>query len=89
MIKELLLILIRFYRRAISPLMKPSCRFSPTCSRYAYDAIDRFGPLAGSWLALKRILRCHPFHPGGYDPVPEYLEKNRSVWKQQGLRSWK
>lgn len=68
--KLLLLALIQFYRRWISPLTPASCRFYPTCSQYGLEAIDRFGPLKGSWLTLCRILRCHPFHPGGYDPVP-------------------
>ena len=63
--------LIRFYQRFISPLMPPACRFTPTCSHYTYEAIDRFGFVKGSWLGLKRIGRCHPFHPGGFDPVPE------------------
>lgn len=69
--KGLLLWLIDSYRRYISPLRGPSCRFIPTCSQYGREAIERFGPWKGSWLAIKRILRCHPFHPGGYDPVPE------------------
>jgi uncharacterized protein len=68
--KILLIGLIRFYRMFVSPLFPPSCRFQPTCSEYAIGAIARFGPWRGSWLALKRILRCHPLHPGGYDPVP-------------------
>jgi putative membrane protein insertion efficiency factor len=69
--KHVLLLLIHGYRRLISPLFPPTCRFTPTCSQYALTAIDRFGPVQGSWLAVRRITRCHPFHPGGYDPVPE------------------
>ena len=61
---------IRFYQRAVSPLAGPSCRFTPTCSEFAVDAIDRHGALSGGWLALKRILRCRPFGGQGYDPVP-------------------
>ena len=68
--KRLLLAAIRFYRRHISPLRKPCCRYIPTCSEYALEAVEKYGPLKGSWLALKRLLRCHPFHKGGYDPVP-------------------
>ncbi|WP_199880615.1 membrane protein insertion efficiency factor YidD [Bacillus massiliglaciei] len=67
----LLLKIIRFYQVAISPLKPPSCRFYPTCSHYGLEAIKVHGPLYGSWLTLKRILKCHPFHPGGFDPVPE------------------
>jgi len=63
--------LIRFYRRWLSPLLPPRCRYEPTCSAYAEQAIDRFGPLRGSWLALRRIGRCQPFGGSGYDPVPE------------------
>ncbi|HEY4100518.1 MAG TPA: membrane protein insertion efficiency factor YidD [Gemmatimonadales bacterium] len=61
---------IRGYQRFISPAFPPSCRFTPSCSRYALDAIDRYGALRGGWLAAKRIARCHPWNPGGYDPVP-------------------
>jgi uncharacterized protein len=71
MSQKVLLILIGSYRRYISPLFPPSCRFQPTCSQYAVEAIEKFGTIQGSWLAIKRILRCHPFHPGGYDPVPK------------------
>ncbi len=69
--RAVLLGLIRFYRYAISPLTGSRCRFQPTCSAYAQEAIERYGACRGSWLALKRLLRCHPFHPGGYDPVPD------------------
>lgn len=61
---------IRFYRAAISPLLPPSCRFTPTCSAYALTSIERYGFVRGGWLAARRIARCHPFNPGGYDPVP-------------------
>ncbi|GGW65923.1 putative membrane protein insertion efficiency factor [Alishewanella tabrizica] len=63
--------LVRGYQLIISPLLGPRCRFHPTCSNYAIEAIGRFGAAKGAWLAGKRILRCHPFHPGGEDPVPE------------------
>jgi len=62
--------LIRGYQRFISPLLPPACIYTPTCSQYALEAIERYGALKGSWLAAKRIARCHPFHEGGYDPVP-------------------
>ena len=68
--KNILIVLIKGYRKFISPLFPPSCRFQPTCSQYSLEAIERFGPIKGSWLGIKRILRCHPLHPGGYDPVP-------------------
>ncbi|BBD54294.1 Putative membrane protein insertion efficiency factor [Planktothrix agardhii] len=70
MIKTLLITLIKGYRLLISPLFPPVCRFHPTCSQYAIEALETFGIIQGSWLALKRILRCHPYHPGGYDPIP-------------------
>ncbi|AOH56808.1 membrane protein insertion efficiency factor YidD [Peribacillus muralis] len=76
MLKKILMGIIRFYQIAISPLKPPTCRFYPTCSHYGLEAINRFGPIKGSWLAIVRILKCHPFHPGGIDPVPEKKKKD-------------
>ncbi|AEE15458.1 UPF0161 protein yidD [Thermodesulfobium narugense DSM 14796] len=76
-----LIFLIRFYQKFISPLKGRSCIFYPTCSEYAIIAISRFGPLKGSFLATKRILRCHPFNRGGYDPVPEKTISSRGEMK--------
>lgn len=70
--KKLFILCIRFYQKFISPL-KPDyyrCIYTPTCSQYAIEALQKYGVVKGSWLAIKRILRCHPFHEGGYDPVP-------------------
>jgi putative membrane protein insertion efficiency factor len=64
------LFLIRLYQNTFSRVLPPSCRFQPSCSQYGYEAIDKYGLLKGSWLAVKRIARCHPLNPGGYDPVP-------------------
>jgi putative membrane protein insertion efficiency factor len=61
---------IRGYQLWVSPLLPAACRYYPTCSSYAIEAIERYGPIKGVWLALRRVSRCHPFHPGGYDPVP-------------------
>ncbi|MCL6619615.1 membrane protein insertion efficiency factor YidD [Thermomonas hydrothermalis] len=72
MLSRILLFLLRLYKRWISPLLGPRCRFVPTCSDYAVEAITRFGPFKGSWLAMRRIARCHPLHPGGHDPVPPH-----------------
>ena len=69
--KKILLLLIKFYKYAISPHFQPACRFYPTCSSYAYEAIEKHGALRGCFLAFKRIMRCHPFHSWGYDPVPD------------------
>ena len=68
--KRILLWLNRFYRVSISPLHPACCRFTPTCSQYAMEAVEKYGAAKGGYLALRRILRCHPFHKGGYDPVP-------------------
>jgi hypothetical protein len=68
--RHLAVLLIRLYQWTLSPLIGPACRFHPTCSRYALEAIERFGVVRGSWLALRRLGRCHPWHPGGFDPVP-------------------
>ncbi|MCL2068271.1 MAG: membrane protein insertion efficiency factor YidD [Oscillospiraceae bacterium] len=70
MMKTIMLFLIRIYRRFISPLKMPCCRFYPTCSEYAYTAVLRHGALKGGFLAIRRIIKCHPFHPGGIDHVP-------------------
>ncbi len=67
--KAVLIFFIRSYRLLISPLLPPSCRFTPTCSEYAMQAIQKYGPLRGVYLGARRLLRCHPFHSGGYDPV--------------------
>lgn len=68
--RTLLIGLVRLYQVAISPWLPPSCRYTPTCSAYAIEALQRHGPVRGGWLALKRLLRCHPFREGGFDPVP-------------------
>lgn len=69
-VKVLLILPIRFYQGAISPLFPPSCRYTPTCSQYSVEAIRKYGPAKGLWLAIKRIARCHPWGGSGYDPVP-------------------
>ena len=71
LLAHLLIGLIRIYQWTLSPLLGPSCRFEPSCSNYAVTCLSTHGPMRGSWLAVKRIARCHPFHPGGYDPPPE------------------
>lgn len=69
-LKFIIVQLIKFYRIFLSPLKPSTCRFQPTCSAYALEAVQKYGPFKGSYLAIKRILKCHPFHPGGYDEVP-------------------
>ena len=68
--KALALWLIRGYQYLLRPILGANCRFAPSCSEYAREAVEKYGALKGSWLAVRRILRCHPYHPGGYDPVP-------------------
>lgn len=70
MLSKILVMLVRGYQVALSPLLPASCRYEPSCSHYAVEALERHGALRGSWLTLKRLCRCHPFRPGGYDPVP-------------------
>ena len=67
--KFVLIALIRFYQLVVSPMLPPSCRFTPTCSTYTMEAVKKYGALRGSYMGVRRLLRCHPFHPGGYDPV--------------------
>jgi len=66
---KVLITVVRFYQKAISPFFRPVCRFYPSCSQYAIEALSKYGAVKGGWMGLKRICRCHPFHPGGYDPV--------------------
>jgi putative membrane protein insertion efficiency factor len=68
--RALALVLLRFYKRFISPLLPPMCRFEPTCSVYMMHAVEKYGVMRGVWMGLKRLAHCHPFHPGGWDPVP-------------------
>ena len=68
--KRLLIGLVRFYQYAISPFLGRRCRYFPSCSEYAVEAVQKFGAFKGGWLGIKRVCRCHPWHPGGYDPVP-------------------
>lgn len=74
--KHLILFLIKIYQKFISPLFPGKCRFYPTCSNYTYQAIQEYGSIRGLYLGIKRILKCHPFNDGGYDPVPKKNEKN-------------
>lgn len=77
--KYVLIILIKFYKLAISPYLPSSCRFYPTCSEYSLEALQEYGALKGGWMSVKRIFRCHPFNKGGYDPVPcKHVHKTNS-----------
>jgi putative membrane protein insertion efficiency factor len=79
---------LRFYQLAISPLLGPRCRFHPSCSNYAIESISKYGFFVGVYLSLRRLLRCHPFNPGGYDPVPSDLSKERAPFNRH-IRSKK
>ncbi|HQR19177.1 MAG TPA: membrane protein insertion efficiency factor YidD [Gemmatimonadales bacterium] len=68
--RRIVMLPIRGYQKFISPGLPPSCRFTPSCSQYALEAVAKYGALKGSWLAARRLVRCHPFNPGGYDPIP-------------------
>ncbi len=68
--RRIALLFLRFYKRFISPLLPPMCRFEPTCSVYTMQAVEKYGALRGTWLGMRRLARCHPFNPGGWDPVP-------------------
>lgn len=78
--KKIILCMIRFYQKYISIFLGKNCRFIPTCSAYTYEAIERFGVIKGMCLGIKRIVKCHPFNPGGFDPVPE---KKKKVWEDK------
>ena len=81
---RLLMLLVRGYQRGVSSLLVPRCRFAPSCSAYALQALAVHGALRGSWLAVRRIGRCHPFHPGGYDPVPPRRARQAAPARAQG-----
>jgi putative membrane protein insertion efficiency factor len=74
--KKGIILLIHIYQHTASLLLGPCCRFTPPCSSYCLLSIQRFGIIKGTWLTFKRVMKCHPFHPGGYDPVPELLKKS-------------
>jgi len=76
-LKIILIGIIKAYQKVISPLTPPSCRFYPTCSHYGVEALQKHGALKGAWLTIRRILKCHPFHEGGFDPVPDKIEKKK------------
>ncbi|WP_432360127.1 membrane protein insertion efficiency factor YidD [Sporosarcina sp. UB5] len=75
--KTILIGIIKIYQKIISPLTPPSCRFYPTCSHYGVEALQKHGALKGAWLTIRRISKCHPFHEGGFDPVPEKIDKKK------------
>jgi putative membrane protein insertion efficiency factor len=86
-VRTVLLAVLRFYQRAVSPALPPRCRFYPTCSTYAVEAIERHGAARGTWLALRRLAKCAPWHPGGVDLVPEAIHRRRSGTAEVGRSS--
>jgi len=76
LVKKIIIFIITLYQKYISPLKPSTCRFYPTCSEYAIQALSKYGLLRGAWLSVKRIFRCHPFDPGGFDPLPDSLKRN-------------
>ena len=81
--KKILILLIRFYQKFISPMFPAKCRFYPTCSQYTLEAVKEHGAIKGTYLGIKRILKCHPFHEWGYDPVPKKENKNSEGKKEE------
>jgi len=81
--KKIFILLIRFYQKFISPLFPAKCRYYPTCSQYTLEAIQEYGAIKGTYLGIKRILKCHPFHEGGYDPIPKRENKNSEGKKKE------
>ncbi|HEY1916833.1 MAG TPA: membrane protein insertion efficiency factor YidD [Streptosporangiaceae bacterium] len=83
-VARVLMLIVTGYRRVVSPLFLPRCRFAPSCSEYALQALAEHGAVRGGWLAVRRIVRCHPFHPGGYDPVPPRAAARAMTTRAQG-----
>ena len=83
LLRQIYTLPIHFYRLFISPVLGPHCRYQPTCSSYAIEAVERFGIFKGTWMAMRRVSRCHPWHEGGYDPVPE-LESDHKHKHEHG-----
>ncbi|WP_141433789.1 membrane protein insertion efficiency factor YidD [Bacillus sp. 03113] len=84
--KFLFIAIIRFYQTVISPFTPPTCRFYPTCSQYGLEAIKKYGAIKGGWLTLKRLVKCHPFHPGGIDPVPKQWSMKTKSHKHHRIK---
>jgi len=80
--RKVLIFLLRLYQLVLSPILGPRCRFYPSCSCYAQTALERYGVIRGGWMSVRRLLRCHPWHPGGVDPVPETDDLHRNRCKE-------